>query len=283
MPPARRTMRKGTPQGLTSAPEAPSPAAPDAALAAASQRPPRERRERLSRAKVLRAGIELADAEGLDAVTMRQLADRLGVVPMALYKHVADKEDLIDGLVDTLIEAIPPAPAQPAERYADAVRESLLAARAELRRHPWARRAIETRTARTPAVLGHMERISALFLGAGFSPDLTHHVMHLLGNRIWGFSPELFPGAPAASSSAAAGPGADAAGGAADQGRVARRRTAVAPDPAHYPAIVAIAADARARRPDAVGCDEDFEFGFALDVLLDGIDRLHRAGWSSAM
>lgn len=272
MPPARRTARAATP---AAAPTAGPARDSDADGNAGKRRAPAPtrpvRRERLSRPKVLRAGIELADAEGLDAVTMRQLADRLGVVPMALYKHVDDKEDLIDGMVDGLIEDIPVPAARSADRYAEAVRETLLAARGVVRAHAWARRAIETRTARTPAVLGHMERVSALFLGAGFSPDLTHHVMHLLGNRIWGFSPELFPGGeqPPAARTGQRG------------GRRTAALTSSAPDPADYPTIVAIATDARARRPDAVGCDEDFEFGFALDVLMDGIERLHRSGWAS--
>ena len=226
---------------------------------------PRGGRESLTRAKVLRAAVELADTDGLDAVTMRRLADALGVVPMALYKHVADKDDLLAGMVDVLVAemAVPP-PASPT-RWRDGVREALHGARRVVGAHPWARRAIESRTVRTPAVLGHMERVSALFLAGGCPPDQTHHVMHLLGNRIWGFSPELFTDAP------------DTGGSPAP----ARRGRAPEPDPADYPAIIAIATDARARRPDATGCDEDFEFDFALDVLLDGIARLRRARWSS--
>lgn len=226
---------------------------------------PARGRPPLSRARVLRAGIALADAEGLDAVTMRRLAETLGVVPMALYKHVSDKEDLLDGIVDTLIEDFPaPSPVRRSQ-WQQAVRETLHGARHVVTGHPWARRALESRTLRTPAVLGHMERVSRIFLDAGFTPDLTHHVMHLLGNRIWGFSPELFPGEPAS--------------GARDG--VTRRSTAPVPDPADYPAIVAVATDAQARRPDATGCDEDFEFDFALDLILDGVARLRRGRWSS--
>jgi AcrR family transcriptional regulator len=223
--------------------------------------PTPDTRATLRRETVLATAVALADAEGLDAVSMRRLADALGVVPMALYKHVADKEDLLDGMVDTVIGEVPPTSDLRADQWRAAVHETLLATRAVVTRHPWARRALETRTVRTPVVLGHMERVSQLFLRAGFPPDLTHHVMHLLGTRIWGFSAELFD---------------ETAGGSRS-----RRRTSGEPDPGDYPGILAIAADARARRPDATGCDEDFEFTFALDVLLDGIARLRRSRWTS--
>jgi AcrR family transcriptional regulator len=221
--------------------------------------PPRPQRRTLDRATVLSAAVDLADSDGLDAVSMRRLAERLSVVPMALYKHVGDKDDLVDGMVDTVIAEFE-APDPDAVRWKATVRAAILSARAAVLRHPWARRAIESRTVRTPAVLGHMEAVSALFLAGGLSPDLTHHVMHALGNRIWGFSPELF-----------------------DESRPApsRPRTSPRPNPADYPAILAIRSDATARRPDAAGCDEDFEFSFALDLLLDAIERLHESGWHS--
>ncbi|MBP6996798.1 MAG: TetR/AcrR family transcriptional regulator [Phycicoccus sp.] len=220
-------------------------------------------RPALNRAGIVAVAVTLADEEGADALSMRRVADALGVVPMALYRHVADKEDLLDGLVDSVIGEFA-APAGHAETTGDwrvPVRAAAFDARQVVARHPWARRAIETRTQRTPAVLAHMERLTQLFLDGGLSPDLTHHAMHVLGNRIWGFSPELFN----------------------DPGHQAVRRPSLGPvpDPDDYPGILAIAADARGRRPDAVGCDETFEFGFALDLILDGVHRLHESGWVS--
>ncbi|WP_076260052.1 TetR/AcrR family transcriptional regulator [Intrasporangium flavum] len=218
----------------------------------------------LNRARVLRAAVAHADAHGIDGLSMRRLAESLGVVPMALYKHVADKEDLLDGMVDTLVAGMPRVAAERPNRWRTAVQDTVLGARDVVTSHPWGRRAVETRVVRTPVVLGHMEHLTSLFLAGGFTPDLTHHVMHLLGNRIWGFSPELFDesGAPTPTTGT-------------------RRRTSGEPDPADYPGILAVAADARARRPGATSCDEDFEFAFALDVLLDAVARLHRAGWQS--
>lgn len=231
---------------------------------ARGSRNPRGPREPLSRRRVLTAAIELADGEGLDAVTMRHLAERLDVVPMALYKHIADKEDLLDGMVDTLIEQMALDTRHRPSQWRHGIEAMLEQARQVVSRHLWARRAIETRTLRTATVLARMERVSQVFLEAGFSPDLTHHVMHLLGNRIWGFSPELFTGGPQSSPESSA-----------------RRSTGPTPIPGDYPGILAIAADSHARRPAADGCDEDVEFAFALDVILEGVARLRRARWSS--
>lgn len=216
---------------------------------------------RLDRRQVLQAAVDLADREGIDAVSMRRLAGELGVVPMALYKHVADKEDLLDGMVDEVIAELDHSPVTAGDAdWRTAVRASVLEARRAVAAHPWLRSAIESRVRRTPAVLGHMDAITGQFLAGGLSPDLTHHAMHTLGNRIWGFSPELFNAAP---------------------GRPQRPTRGASPEPANYPAIRVVAAEAQRRRPDATGCDEDFEFAFALDLVLDAVERLHNAGWAS--
>ncbi|MGY1624137.1 TetR/AcrR family transcriptional regulator [Geodermatophilus sp. SYSU D00965] len=224
--------------------------------------PEARRREPLNRDRVLHAAVALADEVGLAAVSMRRLAQQLGVVPMALYKHVADKEELLDGMVDVVLGEI--APPDPALDWKGAVRQRVLAARRTVLRHPWARQAIESRTHRTPVVLGHMDAVAGEFLAGGLSADLTHHVMHALGNRIWGFSPELFeePQDP------------DGPGPAPEELAAMAQR---------YPHILAIATAATGGDLSAVGggCDEQFEFEFALDLLLDGAERLQRGGWSS--
>ncbi|MGY1688944.1 TetR/AcrR family transcriptional regulator [Geodermatophilus sp. SYSU D01105] len=224
------------------------------------------RREPLTRDRVLQAAVALADEAGIAAVSMRRLAQQLGVVPMALYKHVADKEALLDGMVDVVIGEFE-APA-PGADWRDAVRQRLLSARRAVLRHPWARQAIESRTRRTPVVLGYMDAVTGTFLAGGLSADLTHHVMHALGNRIWGFSPELFE---EPRDEDAPGPGPEEQ--AAMAGEFARR----------YPHVLAIATAATGGDLSAVGrgCDEQFEFEFALDLLLDGAERLHRGGWRS--
>ncbi|MEU8923505.1 TetR/AcrR family transcriptional regulator C-terminal domain-containing protein [Kitasatospora sp. NPDC048545] len=229
-----------------------------------------ERRKPLNRDRVLRAAVARADQSGIEALSMRGLAQELGVVPMALYKHVANKEQLFDGMVELVVGEID-APADGPD-WRGAVRERVLSARRALLRHPWALRAIESRGTPTPAVLDYLDSVIGTFRRGGLSVDLTHHAMHALGSRVWGVTQELFPASPAADA-------ADPAGR-VDQGEQAAALRAMA---ARYPHIAEIAT-ARAHDGASVvggGCDDQFEFEFALDLLLDGFARLHECGWSS--
>ncbi|MEV6561968.1 TetR/AcrR family transcriptional regulator C-terminal domain-containing protein [Nocardia sp. NPDC051756] len=213
----------------------------------------------LNRDRVLRAAIALADDAGLDSLSMRNLAQRLGVVPMALYKHVANKDELLDGMVDVLVAEIEPPDA--GLDWKPAVRRRILAARRTLQRHAWAARVIESRPLPTPAVLAYADSMIGMFRVGGLSVDLTHHVMHALGSRMLGFTQELFDSSP--------GPDPQSA---APHDMSAR-----------YPHIVEIATRAVHDEHSVVGsgCDDQFEFEFSLDLLLDGIERLWRQGWSS--
>jgi len=123
---------------------------------------------------------------------------------------------------------------------------------------------IESRTNAPPVVLDYMNSLIGTFRSGGFSVDLTHHAMHALGSRMWGFTQEVFPTPP---------PPADPDARAAMFGQLA----------AQYPHIIEIATVGSHDKASAVGpgCDDQFEFEFALDVLLDGFERLHLQGWSS--
>ena len=231
-----------------------------------TQQAERTRRAPLSRDRVLNAAVGLADDVGIEALSMRRLAQELGVVPMALYKHVANKEELLDGMVDALVSEIDP-PVGGAG-WKDAVRLRVLSARTALLHHPWARQVLESRTNKTPAVLGYMDSFIGMFLAGGFSVDLTHHVMHALGSRMWGFTQELFD-ARTPEPQAALPPEAQAA----MFKEMAER----------YPNVLQMAM-ASAHDDDSVvgqGCDDQFEFEFALDLLLDGFERLHAQNWNS--
>src|SRR3954465_13788318 len=148
-------------------------------------------RELLSRERGLRAAVGLADDAGLEALSMRHLAHELGVVPMALYKHVASKEELLGGMVDVIVAEIDP-PADGAG-WEDAGRGRVLSARQALLRHRWAPPLIESRSQATPVVLDYMDSLIGMFRAGGFSVDLTHHAMHAPSIRMWGFTREVFP------------------------------------------------------------------------------------------
>lgn len=224
-----------------------------------------EPRVRLSRDRVLESAVALADDIGIEALSMRRLAAELGVVPMALYKHVENKDELLDGMVEVIVREIDP-PALGSD-WKNAVRLRVLSARRALQRHSWARRVIESRVNKTPAVLDYMESFTGMFLAGGFSVDLTHHVMHAIGGRMWGFTQELFDDAT------------DGASEVPQELREAMLRQAAE----RYPNIVAVATSMNHDDGSIVGhgCDDQFEFEFALDVLLDGFERLQEQAWTS--
>jgi AcrR family transcriptional regulator len=208
----------------------------------------------LSKERVLAAAVALADAQGVEGLSMRNLAQELGVVPMALYKHVANKDELLDGMVDVVVGEIDP-PAGGTD-WKTAMRRRVLSARGALLRHPWASRVMESRTSPTPAVLAYMDSMIGMFRAGGFSIDLTHHAMHAMGSRLLGFSQELFD------ETADVGPGMDA--------ETLRELAGTFPHITEL--VVAITHDQAS--VVGQGCDDQFEFEFALDLLLDGLERL---------
>ena len=208
----------------------------------------------LSKERVLDAAVALADAQGVEGLSMRKLAQELGVVPMALYKHVANKDELLDGMVDLVVGEIDP-PAGGTDWKA-AMRRRVLSARGALLRHPWASRVMESRSSPTPAVLAYMDSMIGMFRAGGFTIDLTHHAMHAMGSRLLGFSQELFD------ETADVGPGMDA--------ETLRELSGRFPHVTEL--VVAITHDQAS--VVGQGCDDQFEFEFALDLMLDGLERL---------
>src|SRR6266498_668400 len=208
----------------------------------------------LSKQRVLRAAVALADEGGVDSVSMRKIAQELGVVPMALYKHVANKDELLDGMVDVVVGEIDP-PASGTD-WKTAIRRRVLSARSALLRYPWASQIIESRTDPTPAVLAYMDSMIGIFRAGGFSIDLTHHAMHAMGSRLLGFSQELFD------DTTNVGPEMQA-----DLLRELADRYPSITEP-----VMAITHDEAS--VVGQGCDDQFEFEFALDLMLDGLDRL---------
>jgi AcrR family transcriptional regulator len=143
-------------------------------------------RQPLSRERVVRAAMALADAGGIDALTMRRLGDELGVEAMSLYKHVANKDDLIDGMTDAVFAEIE-LPSG-ATDWRTAMRERAVSVRAALSRHPWATPLMQSRTSPGPATMRHHDTVIGTLRTAGFSVALTAHAFSALDSYIYGFA-----------------------------------------------------------------------------------------------
>ena len=145
-----------------------------------------ERRGRLSRERVLRAAIAHADTGGLEALTMRQLAVMLEVAPMALYRHVANKDDLIDAMVDVVFSEIG-VPAGGGD-WKSAMRRRAIGVRDALVRHRWAIGLMESRRTPGPANLRHHDAVIGRLRAAGFSVEMAAHAYSVLDSYIYGFA-----------------------------------------------------------------------------------------------
>jgi len=209
---------------------------------------------------VLRAAIKVADQSGIESLTMRRLGEELGAEAMSIYYHVASKEDLLDGIADAVVVEIndivgtidvPSAAAS----WKTAVRQRILSAREVLLRHPWAPRVLETRTSTSLAVLLYYDGLLKLMRDGGFSYDLIHHALHALGSRALGFTQELF----------------DPSGGTSDEETAAALESMTD----QIPHLVAMFMEVAHDDPDSTlgWCDDQTEFEFGLDLILDGLDK----------
>jgi AcrR family transcriptional regulator len=140
----------------------------------------------LTRQRVLDTALELADRDGVGSLSMRKLAQELGVEAMSLYHHVANKDAILDGLVDIVFSEIE----LPAGRtdWKEAMRRRAVSAREALRRHPWATSLMESRPTPGPANLRHHDAVLGILRNAGFSIELTAHAYSLLDAYIYGFA-----------------------------------------------------------------------------------------------
>ena len=148
---------------------------------------PRTRpRHRLSRERVLRTAIRRADQGGLEALSMRTLAEELEVAPMALYRHVANKDDLIDAMIDVIFSEIG-LPSGGAD-WKTAMRQRAVSLRDVLARHRWAIGLMESRRSPGPANLRHHDAVIGRLRAAGFDVGMAAHAYSLLDSYIYGFA-----------------------------------------------------------------------------------------------
>ncbi len=216
--------------------------------------PAAERRAPLTRERVLRAAVDLADRGGIDALSMRRLGQELGVEAMALYRHVQNKDELLDGAVEVVIGEIE-IQAADGEDWQASMRRQVLTARDVMLRHTWAPRVIVERPTVGPALLRYLESIMAILDQGGFSLDLAHHTLHVMGSRVLGFTQDPFDDSPD-------GQPADPAAAAAFAQTMAIQ----------FPQLARLAV-AASHDGALGGCDDDVEFAFGLDLILDGLER----------
>jgi AcrR family transcriptional regulator len=210
-------------------------------------------REPLSRARVLQAGVALADDAGLEAFSMRALAQELGVVPMALYKHVANKDELLDGMVDIVFGEIELPPEE--LDWRSAMRSRALSTREAMKRHSWAIGMMESRRP-GPANLRNHNAVMGCLREAGFSFELAIHAYSLQDAYIYGFAlQERDTGFETPDSA----------------GEAAQRRAASVGALEDYPHLVEIVM----KLPES-GYDNAVEFAWGLELILDGLERLRR-------
>jgi AcrR family transcriptional regulator len=213
--------------------------------------PGAEGRTQLTRERVVSAAIELADRDGIESLSMRKLAQELGVEAMSLYTHVRNKDDLLNSLAEAVIAQIPISADGP--DWKSSLRQMALAARAVMLSHPWGPRAVEAQTAPGPAALRYINAVFGVLRQGGFSIAQTHHAIHILGSRVAGFSQEVFD----------------------DSGELEPEAVEVLAKQlsASHPYVVEMAV--AVSHGGALGkCDDDEEFEFVLDFLLDGLARM---------
>lgn len=208
-------------------------------------------RSRLSRDGVLQAALTLADRDGIGGLSIRSLAQEMATKPMSLYYYVANKDEILDGLVDLVFTEIELP--RPGSDWKEEMRRRAHSARQALRRHPWAVGLLESRKAPGPATLKHHEATLATLRAGGFPVRQTAHAYSLLDSYIYGFALQ-----EAALPLAGQEPVAEVAGPIMEQF-----------SPGEYPYLLEIATEV-VMKPDY---DYGNEFGYGLELILDALER----------
>ena len=219
---------------------------------------PARRRVPLTRERVLTAAVALADVRGADELSMRNVAKALGVEAMSLYHHVANKSDLLDGMIDLVFSEIEP-PSTEGEWKAE-LRKRAISTRAALARHRWAIGEMEGRTDHGAANLRLHNAVLGCLRTAGFSLEMTVHAYSVQDAYIYGFALQ--------ESDMSSETPQDFA---AEAQRQMLEYESVLDD---YPYLVEVVGGHVAKE----GYDYEREFLFGLDVILDGLEQLLRGG-----
>jgi AcrR family transcriptional regulator len=205
----------------------------------------------LNRERVLRAAMALADKNGIDSLSMRNLGQKLGVEAMSLYNHVANKDDILDGLVDLVFSEI----VLPSKggAWKSAMRRRAVSAHEALLRHPWAPGLMQSRITPGPATMRHHDSVLGSLRNAGFTLVMAAHAFSVIDGYVYGFALQQI-NIPLQSREQVA-----------EVGEGILRRLG-----AEYPYLAEMITK-HAMKP---GYDYADEFEFGLDLILDGLERL---------
>ncbi|MET9340073.1 TetR/AcrR family transcriptional regulator [Nonomuraea sp. NPDC003804] len=209
----------------------------------------------LSRALVLEAAIRVADRGGVEAITMRRVAQELGVEAMSLYHHVPNKDAILDGVVDMVFAAIE-LPGVECDDWRDAIRARASSARAVLSQHSWALGLMDSRRDPGPATLRHLDAVLGVLREAGFTLPMAAHAVSLIDSYVGGFVLQE-ANLPVTTPNDVE----DVAGGILEQLPAGT-----------FPYLTEMIVE-HALRP---GYDHSSEFGYGLDLILDALEARRR-------
>ncbi len=201
---------------------------------------------------MLAAAVALVDEAGLEALTMRELGHRLGVEAMSLYNHVANKDDILDGMVDLVVSEID-LPSDTSD-WKEAMRTRATSAQAAFARHPWASGLIDSRQSSGPARLRYFDWMVGTLRRAGFSLEMSARAFSIVDSYIYGFGRQQL--------NLASG------GDMAPEEMAAAFRQAIPAD--EYPYLTEMVVDYAMTS----GNDEHADFQFGIGLILDGLERL---------
>ena len=211
-----------------------------------------EPRAPLNRERVLRAALALADENGIESLTMRELGLRLGVEAMSLYNHVANKDEILDGMIDLVVSEID----LPSDTvgWKEAMRRRAISAQSVFFRHPWASGLIDSRESSGPARLRYFDWVLGTLRRAGFPLELTARAFSVLDSYIYGFGRQQL--------NMSAGSGAEP-----EETAEAFLRAVPADK---YPYLRQMIVEHAMQS----GYDDTADFEFGLDLVLDGLQGL---------
>lgn len=199
----------------------------------------------LTRERIVEAAVAYADEHGIDDLSMRKLGAALGVEAMSLYNHVDNKDDIYDGMIDSVFMSIP-LPDDDLD-WKDAIRQVGASAMNAFGEHSWVVFALMQRGNFGPGALGFMDNVVGRFLRAGFSDLDSHHGWQMLASHTMGYALQ-----------SATNPGRAEA-------EMANLQMLLSQSSDRFPNVAALS-------PLLAQCDFSMEYMFGLDIILDGLE-----------